>query len=260
MEPPVVAKGEGIGLLHRVSLGNEQLKKVYVAIRSRGVAWDVTLDKLFGGVAKDEFIGYGRREIPGHDALGRYPMFTDVAGRQYFGDQIERPMQTPFSDGISLAMRIPRWLSKTTDFPEPGSMLEMYKYRTEMFQYCWDDRAREVRLLKNCNQKLFEKRKQSVIMDQFEYQQKYSCVVKSLSQHRESTAVITLVPSQTWTEVYWTLREAWHDTWFDPIVELILAIDQPSTLETVCTFLQFALFDKRSDGTIEFSAWQKANT
>lgn len=140
---PIASRG--IGLLRKLSIYSTYLRGIYEAyeLNSGRPVWSVVTQELFGTTSKDEFIGYGRFSVPGHDSLGQFPLFRDEQGREYFdgaiGGQEDITISCAFGN-ITMAMRVPRSVTRAHNatvvshakspdqdpaFPQPGEKLKL---------------------------------------------------------------------------------------------------------------------------------------
>jgi len=229
----------GVGLLHRLSLDGAHLTRIYEIIRERGVAWDDVLTKLFGTISKDEFLGYGTREYPGHDSLGRYPLFRDQDNREYFDGHVQRAASaTPFSSSMSLVVRLPRHI-KDLDFPEPGRELKLRACKLPLLPYYWSMTRNQMASL-STNELLMAERFDHMVRvmdDPHAFDEQgvgFPVLVKEVAGNRRATAVVTLHPSDAWWSAYVRLSNYRLSAWAAPVTDLILSVPRVKDLDEIC--------------------------
>jgi hypothetical protein len=203
--------GDGVGLLRRLSLYSSCLQDIYYPLRERMHGdWDVVLNKLFGTLVGDDFVGYGTRDVPGHDRLGLFPMFMDGLGREFF------EVTTIYKPGtlLEFTMRIPRHLTRRQHaeafkyamtppdqelrFPEVNEVLTLKPCGVPIFPFLWRANGTDiVNILHTDSNWKYVRRFQNVA--QLEYQKKIyerstHVRVVQVAFCREATCLVQIEP------------------------------------------------------------------
>jgi hypothetical protein len=231
-----------VGFLQQLSVPQQHLATMYQHLVNRPPhIWDSAIEFLFGA-HPPEFLGYGQRDFPGHDALGHFPLMIDAEGREYF--EVSQTNGRPkIPDGVLLGIRLPRhrYLHHTNtgrvevlDFPEPDRPVTL---RFQPIQPPWPAMISVTGLAvpaPPAAMLVFAER--SLTIAQFAGVQQV--LVQGTYEHRQATAIVCLRASTP------KFREALHharlqlNTFGDQVGLFVASCLDPVMLESICVRLQ----------------------